>query len=338
MKNRGDSSVRAFGAGVLLRQVRALEADLPNLSASGEQNDIEPIHRLRVASRRLRTALPLFASCLPNRKVKAWMGEIRLITPALGAARDLDVQIARLDGILKKNPPAQCIPGIKRIRLRLLQKREKKDCKVLSLVQAVSQKQLIVNMVGTLEPLCVVEYLPPTLALYQLSMRAIIPTRDVLLAFGEVLHNPINVLDLHAARIAAKWLRYTVEVFTVLYPDGLETWLKTIRRLQDFLGNIHDCDMWGQLLPKLTERERILTVEYYGREDPFRLLMPGIQILQQDFAAEREQQYTEMIQRWDGWQEAGLWKDLEDTLQKPLAYSRQLYPPAPEPGASIFED
>jgi CHAD domain-containing protein len=338
MKNRGDAGIRAYGAGILLRQVRSLEADLPNLSASGGQNDIEPIHRLRVASRRLRTALPLFAGCLPTRKVKIWTGEIRRIIPALGAARDLDVQIERLDGILKKNPPPECIPGIKRIRLRLQQKRAKKDNKVQTLAQAVAQKQLIVDMINTLEPLCVVDHLPPTLALYQLSKRAIIPTRDVLLNFGEVIHDPINVLELHAARIAAKWLRYTIEVFTPLYPDGLDVWLKATRRLQELLGDIHDCDVWVDLLPKLTEQERIRTVKYYGREDPIRLLMPGIQTLQQDFAAEREQQYNEMIQKWDAWQEAGLWKELEEFLQKPLAYSHQLYPPAPEPGASLFDE
>ena len=56
---------------------------------------------MRVASRRLRAALPLFANCFPEKEYRFWLREIKKITRALGAARDTDVQIAFLKKYLK---------------------------------------------------------------------------------------------------------------------------------------------------------------------------------------------------------------------------------------------
>ena len=61
---------------------------------------------MRVASRRLRAALPLFSSCFPEKDFRHWMHEIKSVTRALGEARDTDVQIA----FLKKYLKAQAVP------------------------------------------------------------------------------------------------------------------------------------------------------------------------------------------------------------------------------------
>jgi len=53
MKTRADNSIQEFGAGVLLNNLHALESEFEGVR-KGE--DIEAIHRMRVASRRLRAA------------------------------------------------------------------------------------------------------------------------------------------------------------------------------------------------------------------------------------------------------------------------------------------
>jgi CHAD domain-containing protein len=87
------TGTRFFCAGRLLPLVDAFSGEISGVRAA---QDIEYIHRMRVASRRLRAALPLFAACFPKKKYSAWLQEIKTITRALGKARDMDVQIAFL--------------------------------------------------------------------------------------------------------------------------------------------------------------------------------------------------------------------------------------------------
>ena len=84
------------------RVLPLLDAFLREIEGVRSAEDIEHIHRMRVASRRLRAALPLFKSCFPKKKFRMWMQELQKITRALGDARDTDVQIAFLERLKKE--------------------------------------------------------------------------------------------------------------------------------------------------------------------------------------------------------------------------------------------
>jgi len=77
----------------------AFEAEITGVRAA---EDIEYIHRMRVASRRLRAALPIFRPCFSKKQYLRWMHGITTITRALGEARDADVQIAFLTKYKKR--------------------------------------------------------------------------------------------------------------------------------------------------------------------------------------------------------------------------------------------
>ncbi|NLV26997.1 MAG: CHAD domain-containing protein [Methanomicrobiales archaeon] len=79
-----------FAAETMLPLLSQLDQELSGVVSS---DDIEYIHRARVATRRLRACLGIFSSCFPKPITKKWSSDIRLITRALGEARDLDVQI-----------------------------------------------------------------------------------------------------------------------------------------------------------------------------------------------------------------------------------------------------
>ena len=111
MKTRADNSIQEFGAGVLLNNLHALESEFEGVR-KGE--DIEAIHRMRVASRRLRAALPLFGPVISAKKHTEWSRHIGQLTKALGAARDSDVQIDHLDEYLRALPPGPARPGARR--------------------------------------------------------------------------------------------------------------------------------------------------------------------------------------------------------------------------------
>jgi CHAD domain-containing protein len=61
--------------------------------------DIERVHDMRVAARRLRAALEIFAPCFPARQFDAALGEVKAIADALGERRDADVAIAALERV-----------------------------------------------------------------------------------------------------------------------------------------------------------------------------------------------------------------------------------------------
>ena len=59
-------------------------------------SDIERVHDMRVATRRLRAALEVFEPCFPPKPFKAALKEVKAVADALGERRDRDVHIAAL--------------------------------------------------------------------------------------------------------------------------------------------------------------------------------------------------------------------------------------------------
>jgi CHAD domain-containing protein len=71
-----------------------------------DTNDIEGVHDMRVATRRLRAALEVFAVCFPKREHREILRDVKALADALGARRDPDVVLAELEQIAKRLPPA----------------------------------------------------------------------------------------------------------------------------------------------------------------------------------------------------------------------------------------
>jgi CHAD domain-containing protein len=70
-----------------------------------DTEDIERVHDMRVASRRLRAALEVFGPCFDRDDHKALLREVKQLADALGARRDPDVQIAALNKLRKELAP-----------------------------------------------------------------------------------------------------------------------------------------------------------------------------------------------------------------------------------------
>ena len=62
-------------------------------------DDIERVHDMRVATRRLRAVLEIFAACFPRGRHRAVLREVKALADALGERRDPDVQIEFLTGL-----------------------------------------------------------------------------------------------------------------------------------------------------------------------------------------------------------------------------------------------
>lgn len=66
--------------------------------------------------------------------------------------------------------------------------------------------------------------------------------------FMPVAADPAEVNALHDMRIAAKRLRYVLEIAHPCFGEYARTAVKRIKELQDLLGAIHDCDVQSEQL------------------------------------------------------------------------------------------
>jgi CHAD domain-containing protein len=330
-----DEGTCIYGAGVLLKHVLALGGEIAGVHTGDE--DIEFIHRARVASRRLRAAMPLFANCLPARKTQTWLRHIRDVTRALGEARDTDVQIERLEKISKKILEANLRPGVLRLLLRLRQKRAGLQPTVTAAMSKLMEKSILDQMSSRFSRLSsradeVYIYSP---ALYRHSFQSITTRLDNLLAYDAIVSQPDKVIELHEMRIRAKWLRYTIENFSTLYASELKEQLQIVRKIQEMLGEIHDCDVWSEFIPRFIEEERLRTQEYYGHTRFFKRLVPGIEYFLENRKQTRAELYTEFSSAWETWRAEGAWINLRQAVQVHFPQPESVYPSSPAilPGA-----
>jgi CHAD domain-containing protein len=333
-RSQADLATCVYGAGVLLRHVNALGEEIQGVHAGEE--DIEFIHRARVASRRLRAALPLFPDSLPSKKSELWLKHIRNVTRALGEARDTDVQLERLDNFYQKLSEDRLKPGVNRLKLRLRQKRLKLQAPVTRAMANLIKSGVIEAMQETFTSLAeqsstVYMFTP---ALYQHSFQSISQRLEELLAYDEIVTQREKVTELHEMRIRAKWLRYTMENFAPLYSNELKPFLQAIRKTQEMVGDVHDADVWQNFLPQFLEEERQRTIDYFGHGRSFNRLVPGIQSFQQDCQQARDEIYTSFVNCWQEWQQEALWDSLRKTIQVPFPQPEQVFPP-PIPRAPI---
>jgi hypothetical protein len=94
------------------------------------------------------------------------------------------------------------------------------------------------------------------------NARAIVAVRVAeMFDFAHAVGDPAEDEDLHNMRIAAKRLRYTLEMFQVcLGPDGPEL-IEAVKEIQERIGSIHDADVLAELL-----RLRLAVVAHRGVE------------------------------------------------------------------------
>lgn len=69
--------------------------------------DIEGVHDMRVASRRLRAAIELFRDVFPRGRLRPLLSDVKRLADTLGEVRDLDVMIDRLESDRQGRPQAQ---------------------------------------------------------------------------------------------------------------------------------------------------------------------------------------------------------------------------------------
>lgn len=308
-----------------------LDAFTGEIAGVKEAQDIEYIHRMRVASRRLRAALPLFRTCFPDKQYGKWMQEITRITRALGEARDADVQIAFLQKSLKKlqkNPdpgkksttddPQSTEPAIRFLLQGLQKKRSTLQKRVLSAIAGLEKSHVTDEMQMVFAAMITrhraTRKRPPLYGIPPVAALRIGKRLSTLLSYEPWVIHPEAVAEHHATRIAAKKLRYTMEIYGPVYRNNLEKPLARVKKIQEILGDIHDCDVWIDQITSLLLRERTLLRTGKGTKRPDTTTLSSLRLFLHAREAERKRRYRQFVRYWQALARVHLWDELRSSL------------------------
>jgi putative phosphoesterase len=207
---------------------------------------------MRVTSRRIRAAMPLFRECFPNKRYKKWLNEIKKVTQFLGAARDLDVQISVINDYIKQLQPTEPKTGIGALLEWHVDQRASLQSNLINGLQELKESRVMQQTSYYCEQI-IKEPASASFDLFAVREKAfwqISPKLDEFLAMENYVHKENEILKHHEMRIRAKWLRYTMETFAPLYQEELAEEIEMMKNFQDTLGEMHDCDVWIERVPK----------------------------------------------------------------------------------------
>ena len=321
-----DKSVFHYCAKSLLPNIQTLKKTARNIL---KRSNIEDIHDLRVSSRRIRTVLEVFSEYLPNKKIKSWEKDIRTITKSFGSVRDLDVQIDLINEVYESAEDNKIRSGLRRIRMRLKQKRLQKQENTKKITGVILDSASIVEMNTWTE--AALENSDGEMffssELYRLGYKQIQTRLDEFLLYEVFIFDPDRVEELHQMRISAKQLRYALEVFSDLYKQKMDFALDTVRQAQEYLGNIHDSDVWIDFLPVFMNKEMKRIKDFYGYASPYNRIKPGIEYLIKNRKRERSRLYKAFLKDWKAWKLKETWLNLRKVIFLASLETRHL-PPA----------
>ena len=213
--------------------------------------DIEALHDMRVATRRLRAAFDIFGHAFQKKAVRSNMAGLRQIGRLLGAVRDLDVFMEKAEGYLE-SLPEDTRQGLDPLLLSWRSQRSDTRNRLLSHLDSPAYGEFItyynyfvqtigsgvqVHNTDTPTPNRVCEVVPCLIYNRMAMVRA----------YGPIV-NTATIPQLHALRIEFKRLRYAFEFFVEVLGVEARQVIDMIKKLQDHLGDLHDADVACQIL------------------------------------------------------------------------------------------
>ncbi len=133
-------AINVYGAKIIYEHLSAMQAEVQGVLTS---EDIEYVHRMRVATRRLRSSLAIFSDSFPKKDYRQFLKDIRAVTKALGAARDLDVQLELLEQLHPQFADPKLAPGVNRLQLRLKQHRQDAQNQVIKAMKTLEDDETL---------------------------------------------------------------------------------------------------------------------------------------------------------------------------------------------------
>ncbi len=286
-----------------------------------EGSDPEALHDMRVASRRLRAALDAFAPLYDGATFRRAVRETKTLTRALGAVRDDDVLRDTLRTYAESVPEDEA-PAVARFIERVEAGRESHREVLLRDLDALDEAGYADRFLKAIKS--------PGKGkagrehANDAGRRIVAVQTAAFYALAPHLQNPDHVEELHEMRIAAKRLRYALELFAEPLGEGAGPVIAAVREFQEIVGEIHDADVRVDLL---TDYLRVRAAEHTDALAALAAEAEGADAAKEQAhatgaewatesaalvaaiartAATRRERYAHLRDRWNEWETAGL--------------------------------
>ena len=221
--------------------------------AALDWSDPEGVHSMRVASRRLRSALREFMPYLRQRGLTSVVKQTKSIAAALGDVRDQDVAIIALEKV-EKQAPNEAGAALKTLIDERKELRNQAREKLSSVLVDKEMKEARADFMARIHLATRLrkarDESEPLLTFSKMAATVIGERLKELEKLSDSLYSPFEIEPLHDMRIAAKRLRYALELFHQCWGRSLQTYAKSVAKIQTALGEVHDCDVWLESLGK----------------------------------------------------------------------------------------
>jgi inorganic triphosphatase YgiF len=227
---------------------------LSNEQILSKTRDPDVVHQMRVAMRRLRAAISLFKDVLADEQRDAIRNELKWISNELGAARDLDVFIAKTLEPLRAKHPHE--PGLADLVSSFQKQREQAYDKAVAAVASQRFRTLVIDTAAWVEAgtwVIAGDGLERAIPIEAFAAEELARRRKKVKKRGADLAD----LDPHArhqVRIEVKKLRYATEFFSPVYEGRKarkwkEAFLSALESLQEHLGELNDLAVSQEMHP-----------------------------------------------------------------------------------------
>jgi len=224
----------------------------------------DEVHDLRVAIRRFMRVLVVLRPCFPRNESRRIRRRLKSIMAQAGSVRDRDIAL----GLLAKRAPSAPSPLVRQLRT---------DRDEAATTLTVSLKRWVRrNLSGrwrdalqgesAAEDFCASPV--PVTAKRTLPRMA----KEYFASGKDAARDKAPAEELHRFRIAAKNLRYTIDLFAPLYGASLNGLLQQLKGVQTLLGEINDCATVRRMVSRqggsrdflaaLKKRQRKKTVQF----------------------------------------------------------------------------
>jgi len=220
---------------------RLLDGLAFHVNATVRRRGADAIHHLRVAIRRFAQAVAVFRPWFPQKESKKIRRRLKAILALAGAVRDCDIAL-EIVVAHKETSLAE--------ELRARRKRAER-----ALVAALKQWTARKSAARWRQALEASDAPAPLEELAQRELGRF--AKPFFRQGNRAAGGDAGAKELHRLRIAAKKLRYTLELFPDLHDPAAKDWAEPIRGVQSLLGSINDCRAVRALVSSLGGHPKI---------------------------------------------------------------------------------